>query len=170
MKTPIPRWLSTPLLLLMLLAGAPLAEAYYDPGIQRWINRDPVGEPGDVNLFRFVNNEPMTISDPDGRTPRPPSQPAPRQCLTLLMCIFTGEAAIAPPPFTEPDERCPEGYEVLLCNYVCLVLIDNCGIYGDEGIVSKASMSRSFCKGEPCPERCSLFRLFLAYGPPDILR
>ena len=34
------------LAVLPLLLSANLASAYYDPGVQRWINRDPVSEPG----------------------------------------------------------------------------------------------------------------------------
>lgn len=46
MNTLTPRWLGTPLLLLIMLGGASAVEAYYDPGIQRWLNRDPLGENG----------------------------------------------------------------------------------------------------------------------------
>jgi hypothetical protein len=35
----------TPLLALLLITSA-TASAWYDPGLQRWINRDPDGEPG----------------------------------------------------------------------------------------------------------------------------
>lgn len=83
MKTPKPRWLSTPLLLLMLLAGAPLAQAYYDPGIQRWINRDPISDTGFNRQRRggtsvppravadnsFVGNNPIMSVDPHGLSP-----------------------------------------------------------------------------------------------------
>ena len=34
------------LTLLAVLSGPHLASAYYDPGVQRWINRDPLEEPG----------------------------------------------------------------------------------------------------------------------------
>ena len=34
------------LVLLAALSAPHLASAYYDPGVQRWINRDPLGEPG----------------------------------------------------------------------------------------------------------------------------
>ena len=30
--------------LLALLSVGQMASAYYDPGVQRWINRDPLGE------------------------------------------------------------------------------------------------------------------------------
>jgi RHS repeat-associated protein len=40
---------------------------YYNPEIGRWINRDPIEEEGGVNLFRFVDNDPLGLVDPDGR-------------------------------------------------------------------------------------------------------
>jgi RHS repeat-associated protein len=38
----------------------------YDPGLQRWLNRDPIGEQGGLNLFGFVDNSPVNQSDPLG--------------------------------------------------------------------------------------------------------
>ena len=65
---PIIRFLT----LLALFSAPHLASAYYDPGVQRWISRDPVGERGfqaarqskrstgrnELNLFLFVGNTP----------------------------------------------------------------------------------------------------------------
>jgi RHS repeat-associated protein len=42
---------------------------FYDPNLQRWINRDPIGEIYDVGLYRFVYNEPINRTDPDGLGP-----------------------------------------------------------------------------------------------------
>jgi len=42
---------------------------FYDPQAQRWINRDPLGEEGGVNLYGFVGNGPIGAVDPDGRWP-----------------------------------------------------------------------------------------------------
>jgi RHS repeat-associated protein len=39
---------------------------YHDPNLQRWLNRDPMGEEYDVNLYRFVYNSPLNYVDPDG--------------------------------------------------------------------------------------------------------
>ena len=39
---------------------------FYDPSLQRWINQDPIGEAGGVNLFGFVGNDPMNVIDPLG--------------------------------------------------------------------------------------------------------
>jgi RHS repeat-associated protein len=40
---------------------------FYDPNLQRWPNRDPVAEWNDLNLYRFLRNEPTTYIDPDGQ-------------------------------------------------------------------------------------------------------
>ncbi len=63
--------------LLTVLLWASVASAYYDPQVQRWINRDPLGESGfevirngrplvrgdGPNLFCFVSNNPVNSLD-----------------------------------------------------------------------------------------------------------
>jgi RHS repeat-associated protein len=39
---------------------------FYDPYLQRWVNRDPIGEEGGYNLFRFADNSPMRVIDANG--------------------------------------------------------------------------------------------------------
>jgi RHS repeat-associated protein len=39
---------------------------YYQPNLQRWLNRDPIGERGGLNLYRFVRNDPINLFDPLG--------------------------------------------------------------------------------------------------------
>src|SRR5208282_6021924 len=36
---------------------------YYDPNLQRWPNRDPIGERGGLNLYGFANNNPLSKID-----------------------------------------------------------------------------------------------------------
>jgi RHS repeat-associated protein len=38
---------------------------YYQPNLQRWLTRDPIGEFGGINLYRFVRNRPIDAIDPD---------------------------------------------------------------------------------------------------------
>ncbi len=40
---------------------------WYDPNLQRWPNRDPIFDEGDINLYTFSRNNPVTLFDPDGR-------------------------------------------------------------------------------------------------------
>lgn len=64
------------LLVLVNLAVAPFASGYYDPGVQRWINRDPIDDIGfetlqpevqssekEENSFRFVVNNSISAID-----------------------------------------------------------------------------------------------------------
>ena len=83
------QFLTSALILLALLSATNLASAYYDPGVQRWLNRDPFLEPGfetvrnDIpaglrrlqslgefverpNLYTFTDNEPVSHRDPNG--------------------------------------------------------------------------------------------------------
>src|SRR3989442_14739363 len=39
---------------------------FYDPNLQRWINRDPLQEIGGINLYGFANNNPNLWIDPYG--------------------------------------------------------------------------------------------------------
>ena len=62
------------------LLAAASAQAFFDPHIGRWANRDPVGEPGfqlvradqnaaeipSPNLYAFVSNDPIDNIDPFG--------------------------------------------------------------------------------------------------------
>ncbi|MFN8660049.1 MAG: RHS repeat-associated core domain-containing protein [Candidatus Obscuribacterales bacterium] len=41
----------------------------YSPTLGRWLNRDPIGEAGGVNLFAYVGNEPLSAVDPLGLNP-----------------------------------------------------------------------------------------------------
>jgi RHS repeat-associated protein len=38
----------------------------YEPTLQRWLNQDPIGELGGMNLYRFVGNSPVNYVDPHG--------------------------------------------------------------------------------------------------------
>ena len=40
---------------------------WYSPYLQRWINRDPAGENGGLNLYGFTANSPTVAMDSDGR-------------------------------------------------------------------------------------------------------
>jgi hypothetical protein len=78
---------------LVLFLASPLTlKAYYDPGQQRWVNRDPTGEEGGVNLHAVLNNAPVNEIDPDGH-----------------QCFFGGLPPILlqPPPVVPPRLMLP---------------------------------------------------------------
>jgi RHS repeat-associated protein len=39
---------------------------FYDPNLQRWLNRDPIAELGGINLYDYVANNPINYFDPFG--------------------------------------------------------------------------------------------------------
>jgi RHS repeat-associated protein len=38
----------------------------FDPVHARWLNRDPIGEAGGINLYRYANSNPISFDDPLG--------------------------------------------------------------------------------------------------------
>ncbi|MGN0855106.1 MAG: RHS repeat domain-containing protein, partial [Kiritimatiellia bacterium] len=44
-------------------------ERWYSVALRRWINRDPLGEDGGVNLYAFCDNDPVNTIDPNGCIP-----------------------------------------------------------------------------------------------------
>ena len=55
--------------LLIFLLSLQAASAFYDPGLQRWVNRDPIGQAGGVNLYVFAGNNSMFLTDLFGLNP-----------------------------------------------------------------------------------------------------
>ena len=39
---------------------------YYNPGLQRFVSEDPIGLAGGVNVFAYVNGNPLSFTDPEG--------------------------------------------------------------------------------------------------------
>jgi uncharacterized protein RhaS with RHS repeats len=54
------------LIVLLLLTLTGLTQAIYDPAQGRWVNRDPIGEAGGINLYAFVKNAGTNSVDPLG--------------------------------------------------------------------------------------------------------
>jgi hypothetical protein len=57
--------LVTTLVTMQIQASMYLSRAY-DPNLQRWITRDPIGERGGINLYGFVGNNSIGNIDPFG--------------------------------------------------------------------------------------------------------
>ena len=46
-----------------------LTHRHYDPGTGKFINRDPIGYKGGINLYGFADGNPVNESDPSGDAP-----------------------------------------------------------------------------------------------------
>ena len=84
--------------------GARVGYRFYEPNLQRWLNRDPIGETGSINLYRGFRNNPPSYYDPFGWLDYPPD--------------FVGPPVPSPalpdpswkPPGWKP--RWPEGFDL----------------------------------------------------------
>ncbi len=64
---------------------------YYAPWLGRWISCDPAGMTDGLNLYRYVQNNPLTLVDPDGKIPL--------LAIALLVAVLlTPQIANAPGP------------------------------------------------------------------------
>lgn len=58
------------LCLALVLSLVVSARAGYDPSVGRWLCRDPIGEDGGLNLYGYVENDPVNLVDELGMQPR----------------------------------------------------------------------------------------------------
>jgi len=57
--------------LILWLATVPMAQAFYNPSLGRWLNRDPIADLGGINLYSMVANNPIRYFDRFGLAPVP---------------------------------------------------------------------------------------------------
>jgi hypothetical protein len=106
---------NTLLIVVALLAywvGLCNASAFYDPGAQRWLNRDPIEERGGINLFEFVKNSPESQVDPEGHDiggGGTGSQNDPPDSVSWPTCgSINGRPVLCPPQKPKPPQRPPK--------------------------------------------------------------
>jgi RHS repeat-associated protein len=71
---------------------------FYDPDLQRWVNRDPNQEWGGFNLYEFDENDPNDFLDPDGAAPTSnPTDPCAKEKKALAVAVakMTAECGVA---------------------------------------------------------------------------
>ena len=85
-----------------------MRQRWYDPTLQRFISRDPIGLAGGANLYTYAGNSPVAVVDPDGL--KAPSGPV-GYVIELLDNGFrvVSEALT----FDELVEKAREGYDIL---------------------------------------------------------
>jgi hypothetical protein len=98
---------------LALAASLQITLGYYDPSNQRWINRDPLGEEGGLNLYTFAQNDAMNWVDDFGeRAIRPGfGRPGGRN----PYCYPNGRPIFVLPPPQNPNYQWPVGRPLSMC-------------------------------------------------------
>jgi RHS repeat-associated protein len=71
---------------------------FYEPNLQRWLNRDPIGEAGGINLYQFNRNNPVSFIDPWGLTTYvwPPENTPPGIYGPTVTIVNDGSTAVLP--------------------------------------------------------------------------
>jgi len=118
---------------LALLSAPNLATAYYDPGVQRWINRDPVGLAQSV--FLVCENETINRIDPNRLKWGTGGPQNPNSTEPTIVCDGKGGIRIWYPP-TWPPNTDP-------CVKDCLDDHENC--HAKDALASNPDI----CKGKP---------------------
>jgi RHS repeat-associated protein len=59
-----------------------MRQRWYDPGLARFVSRDPIGLEGGANYYSYVENSPINSSDPSGLQPLPGPGPTPNPGLS----------------------------------------------------------------------------------------
>ncbi|MBX3210756.1 MAG: hypothetical protein KF850_01850 [Labilithrix sp.] len=68
----------------------------YDPNFGRWLSKDPLGLQGGLNLYGYVNNDPIDLMDPYGLQPyRQPSDPRPPLPIPVVPCTWLTKGSFA---------------------------------------------------------------------------
>src|SRR6185503_19535801 len=69
---------------------------YYEPAMQRWVNRDPLEEAGGQNLYAFTHNDPISHYDAFGLQLSGPRDPVcMRKCGKQFFSDMAGCVAVA---------------------------------------------------------------------------
>ena len=71
-----------------IFAGVIYGYRYYSPELGRWINRDPIGEKGELNLYNFIRNIPVDSVDILGFAAVPMPAPSPTPFPIPLPPVF----------------------------------------------------------------------------------
>jgi hypothetical protein len=109
------------LILLAMFSAPPLASAYYDPGVQRWINRDPIAEKGGLNLYVFAQNNALNEVDAFGH--------GPYYCLCVVGvtdCVLRCACV----SLTDPRKHDTRAMQLSLCSCAALLLASGGAPFG----------------------------------------
>jgi RHS repeat-associated protein len=98
---------------------------YYDPAAGRFLNEDPIGFRGGLDLYDFVLDNPMNMVDPFGLYPDPPQGPRkrkPRPPSSPRKTPPPGLALNLPPQVLTPAQQIHQQFQLFLKCLDCIGL------------------------------------------------
>lgn len=137
-------------IVVLFVSFASQALAFYNPGMGRWPNRDPIGEQGGLNMYGFVGNDPIGVVDTDGR------QLFPGLCSRCGQVALSGHSCQPKPEPKPPASNPCDGY-CLLPKPKCIC---NCKAEKDtytnkaEGMCNAFMKKYSWRESAQCVARC----------------
>ena len=86
---------------------------FYNPGLGRWVNRDPLGEAGGMGLYGFVQSNPIRNLDSVGEQTNDPQKPACAcKCKSVAIQFHPGGTNFAWKVYKDPDGMWKLGNEI----------------------------------------------------------
>lgn len=140
------------------------AGRFYDTGTGRWGNRDPIEERGGINLYGYVDNDPVDLIDPRGLFPHgytpynPPDDDDPTRPFK--------------PPIM-PDVPMPPFWSTLSCFSKCMLLTQPVSLatglrFGPRAGAASIPARIAFCKAACYQIKCSRIQYPIdPQFPPD---
>jgi RHS repeat-associated protein len=119
----------------------------YDSEKARWLSRDPLNEEMGLNLYEYVNNEPLDYIDPDGRQLAPPIGPGiPWDCVVIGAAVV---CYVKNPPkpviLIPPPQRVPKKQMKVDCGFVVGACFSSCKCDKSVGCYAKCALALLLC-------------------------
>ena len=102
---------------------------WYDPGLGRFVQRDPIGIGGGLNLYTYVESDPLSQVDPTGEQvihvgEPSPNNPTPYPCPpgSRTRIFYRLKTPVPPPWWRRPVSPITPG----VLGYVCIAAVAGC--------------------------------------------
>jgi len=121
---------------------------FYDPGAGRWLNRDPIGEEGGMNLCGMVGNDGVGRVDVLGLSPGGERYPTVEGLKRAFSAELGVDSSLPPTPNSSPRPKFPS---VSLPPGYTPKPLDEGGVDPVTDTITHIKVGKSGCGCNPCP-------------------